>query len=38
MQVVEREVMPRVFTIDRRHFSVYRRAEGKPLSLITPVH
>jgi predicted nucleic acid-binding protein len=37
MHVANREAIETVFTIDRRHFSVYRLPRGNPLSLIPEV-
>jgi predicted nucleic acid-binding protein len=34
MYLANREGMPRVFTIDYRHFSIYRTKQGKPLSIV----
>jgi predicted nucleic acid-binding protein len=34
MYLANREEMPRVFTIDYRHFSIYRTKQGKPLSIV----
>lgn len=34
MHLAERETMLTVFTIDHRHFSLYRTAVGKPLAIV----
>lgn len=35
VHLAERESIPTVFTFDRRHFSVYRTASGKALSILS---
>ena len=35
MHLADREGMERIFTIDYRHFSIYRTSQGKPLTIVS---
>ncbi len=37
MHLAEREGISQVFTLDRRHFSVFRTTSGKSLELLPPL-